>query len=172
MAVAARIAGVPAVCLSRRLQLATSFFPQPPSSSSSARRDGGCPLAAGAVGIAVRPRRRGRCQRGDLRARGRSVRRRARRQQRRAHLGSGRHVRVPRGVPPPVALQAGVEWRRRQEQERDDREGRRHVRRLGARERAAYSCGEGAAAFYRRHRRWAPRAVGGAVPRLVAVVGS
>ena len=41
MAVAARIAGVPAVCLSRRLQLATSFFPQPGSSSSSARRGGG-----------------------------------------------------------------------------------------------------------------------------------
>ncbi|KAG2541152.1 hypothetical protein PVAP13_9NG607100 [Panicum virgatum] len=41
MAAAARVAGVPAVRLSSRLQLATSFFPQPRSSSSSARRGGG-----------------------------------------------------------------------------------------------------------------------------------
>ena len=41
MAAAARVAGVPAVRLASRLQLATSFFPQPRSSSSSARRGGG-----------------------------------------------------------------------------------------------------------------------------------
>jgi len=39
MAAAARVAGVPAVRLASRLQLATSFFPQPPS-SSAARRGG------------------------------------------------------------------------------------------------------------------------------------